>query len=239
VRFVLVHGAMHGGWCWRYVVEELAAFGVSAIAPDLPGHGTRIAEVASLDGYRDALVEVIRPDDVLVGHSLGGTFMTLAADVVPEKIRHLIYIASPVPEQGRSLVDVMPFVGSVEQFQISEHDYSLADAAAARSVFYNDCTDELVDWAFSQIQPQALGPLLSPIQFTRFWDTAIPRDYILCLDDRTGVLTCVESYLKRLNLSSGYPVWTSHFPLLSRPRELARLMCSIAQVPLTPAAQGC
>jgi pimeloyl-ACP methyl ester carboxylesterase len=56
---------MHGGRCWKYVLEELAALGVSAIAPDLRGHGERANEPATLDGYRDALLDVLEPDGVL------------------------------------------------------------------------------------------------------------------------------------------------------------------------------
>ena len=61
MRFVLTYGRMHGGWCWKYGLEELAALGVSAIAPDLPGHGERANEPATVDGYRDALLDVLEP----------------------------------------------------------------------------------------------------------------------------------------------------------------------------------
>lgn len=192
MRFVLTHGAMHGGWCWKYVLHELAALGVSAIAPDLPGHGERAKEPATLDGYRKALLDILEPDDVLVGHSLGGSFICLAADAAPDKVRRLIYIAALLPEEGRSLAEVMPFVGDVNEFELTADSYRLKDAAAARAVFYNDCTPEQVNWAFSQIRPQALQPLATPIRLARFWDLDIPRDYILCLNDRTGLLTIAD-----------------------------------------------
>jgi pimeloyl-ACP methyl ester carboxylesterase len=38
-RFVLIHGAWHGGWCWQRVVDILIQRGHAVIAPDLPGHG--------------------------------------------------------------------------------------------------------------------------------------------------------------------------------------------------------
>ena len=41
MRFVLVHGASHGAWCWDLLVPELNRLGHEAVAPDLPGHGTR------------------------------------------------------------------------------------------------------------------------------------------------------------------------------------------------------
>ena len=40
-NFVLVHGAWHGGWCWRRVVEALAAAGHRAHAVTLTGLGER------------------------------------------------------------------------------------------------------------------------------------------------------------------------------------------------------
>ena len=228
MRFVLIHGAMHGGWCWKYVLDELAALGVSAIAPDLPGHGERANEPATLDGYRDALLEVLEPDDVLVGHSLGGSFICLAADAAPDKVRRLIYIAALVPEEDRSLAEVLPFVGDVKEFELTPDSYRLTDAGAARAVFYNDCTSEQVNWAYSQVRPQSLQPLVTPIRLARFWDLDIPRDYILCLNDRTGLLTVAEDQLSRLRPTTIHPVWASHFPLISRPKELARQLVTIA-----------
>jgi pimeloyl-ACP methyl ester carboxylesterase len=228
MRFVLTHGAMHGGWCWKYVLDELAALGVSAIAPDLPGHGERANEPATLDGYRDALLEVLEPDDVLVGHSLGGSFICLAADAAPDKVRRLIYVAALVPEEDRSLAEVLPFVGDVKEFELTPDSYRLTDAGAARAVFYNDCTSDQVNWAYSQVRPQSLQPLMTPIRLARFWDLDIPRDYILCLNDRTGLLTVAEDQLSRLRPTTIHPVWASHFPLISRPKELARQLVTIA-----------
>ena len=35
--YVLIHGAWHGGWCWKYVIPLLEKEGHRVIAPDLPG----------------------------------------------------------------------------------------------------------------------------------------------------------------------------------------------------------
>ena len=39
--FVLVHGAWHGGWCWRRLAPLLRAKGHSVFAPSLTGLGDR------------------------------------------------------------------------------------------------------------------------------------------------------------------------------------------------------
>ncbi len=36
MRYVLVHGVWHGGWCWERVARELASRGHDVAAPDLP-----------------------------------------------------------------------------------------------------------------------------------------------------------------------------------------------------------
>ena len=36
---VLVHGAVHGAWCWAALQTELDRRGVPSYAVDLPGHG--------------------------------------------------------------------------------------------------------------------------------------------------------------------------------------------------------
>ena len=36
-RFVLVHGAWHGGWCWEGVARELEAAGHEVETPTMPG----------------------------------------------------------------------------------------------------------------------------------------------------------------------------------------------------------
>ena len=39
--FVLVHGAWHGGWCWRRVADRLRGGGHTVYAPTLTGLGER------------------------------------------------------------------------------------------------------------------------------------------------------------------------------------------------------
>lgn len=39
--YVLVHGAFHGGWCWRRVADRLTAAGHRVYTPTLTGLGER------------------------------------------------------------------------------------------------------------------------------------------------------------------------------------------------------
>src|SRR5579859_1162399 len=104
-RFVLVHGAFHGAWCWDKVIPALRALGCDATALDLPGHGQRVNEAATLESYCGAVLRHAEPGDILVGHSMGGIPITLDADAAPERIGGLIYLTALLPVQGRSSWD--------------------------------------------------------------------------------------------------------------------------------------
>src|SRR6201997_1834029 len=105
MRFVLIHGGFHGAWCWERTIPELARLGHAAIAIDLPGHGLRRDERSTNADRRDAILAVLQPGDVLVGHSGGGYDITLAADGAPEKVAHLVYLAAGLPLEGRSVLE--------------------------------------------------------------------------------------------------------------------------------------
>jgi pimeloyl-ACP methyl ester carboxylesterase len=109
--FVLVHGAWHGGWCWRHVAPLLRARGHEVHAPDLPGHGADPAPTATqtLDDYAErigATVADCRGEVVLVGHSLGGLVISAVAEARPERLHRLVYLTAFLPRDGDSLVKI-------------------------------------------------------------------------------------------------------------------------------------
>src|SRR6516164_1837156 len=100
MRFVFVHGGFHAAWCWERTIAELRALGHEGIAVDLPGHGARVDEESTLTNRRDAIVSVLQPGDVLVGHSGGGFDITVAADAAPHLVSHMVYLAAGLPLEG-------------------------------------------------------------------------------------------------------------------------------------------
>ncbi|HAD87565.1 MAG TPA: alpha/beta hydrolase, partial [Rhodospirillaceae bacterium] len=74
-RFVLIHGAYHGAWCWERLIPLLTARGGEVAAPDLPGHGVDTTPSAdlSLALYAEHVAAVVRAQGgpvTLVGHSM-------------------------------------------------------------------------------------------------------------------------------------------------------------------------
>jgi pimeloyl-ACP methyl ester carboxylesterase len=108
--FVLIHGAWHGGWCWRFVRPLLSAHQV--FTPSLTGLGERshlARPEINLDTHIADVVSLLEMEDlrdvVLVGHSYGGMVITGAADRAAPRIRRLVYLDAFVPENGKCLLD--------------------------------------------------------------------------------------------------------------------------------------
>lgn len=88
-----------------------SALGYDTLAIDLPGHGESVGEKATIDSWRHAVTDVVAEGDVLVGHSMGGYVISLAADEVPEKVNHLIYLGPSTPVEGKAIVECTPMDG--------------------------------------------------------------------------------------------------------------------------------
>jgi pimeloyl-ACP methyl ester carboxylesterase len=113
--FVLVHGAMHGGWCWRDVQRRLGRRGHDVHRPSLTGQGDRRAgltpEVGVTTHIRD-LEELLWFEDLsevhLVLHSYAGILAGPLAERAEERLASVVYLGAFITAPGQSLLDVEP-----------------------------------------------------------------------------------------------------------------------------------
>lgn len=96
VPVVLVHGLRTSRTMWRAQVEALQAYGVEALAVDLPGHGERRGERFTLDGAVQAVadgVDAAGGRALVVGLSLGGYVGITHAARRPDQVAGLVAAA--------------------------------------------------------------------------------------------------------------------------------------------------
>src|SRR3546814_2677116 len=97
--FVLVHGAFHGGWCWKPIADQLRSAGHDVYTPTQTGLGERkhlMSADISMETFVLDVLNVILSEDltdvILVGHSYGGRSISGVVDRAPERIHRLVYI---------------------------------------------------------------------------------------------------------------------------------------------------
>jgi pimeloyl-ACP methyl ester carboxylesterase len=103
----------------RLVLESrgraVAYGGPSRVHPDADRLGRALApdfEDVTLDIFVQDLVNVFEWEDlndvILVAHSFGGIACTGAADRIPKRIRHIVYLDSLILQPGQSAFDAIP-----------------------------------------------------------------------------------------------------------------------------------
>lgn len=101
VAVVLVHGALTDGSSWRGVYDVLIKDGyrVSIVQPPLTGLDEDVAATKRVLDRQDGPI-------VLVGHSYGGSIITVAG--TDPKVKALVYVAALQPDVGETSAEVAP-----------------------------------------------------------------------------------------------------------------------------------
>ncbi len=226
--FGLVHGAWHGSWCWDRLGPELEARGHRVIAVDLPASDP----TAGLGRYADLVIESLGDADdvVLVGHSLGGASIPIAAAKRP--VRHLVFVCALLPEPGKSVTDrysaedvfAPGFAGNTVTMDGGTSMWN--DPVSAARCFYHDCSEDDAAWAVARLRPQAAAPRTEPWPLDAV--PPIERTSIVCRDERCLRPEWSRRMSRELLGVDAVELDGGHSPFLSRPAELAEVLCSVA-----------
>ncbi len=235
-KYILIHGAWHGAWCWDKIVALLKSKGYDVEAVDLPGSGqdkTPISQV-TLEAYTNKVCKVLdaQPEPViLVGHSLGGITITQAAEYTPHKIKTLVYLTAFILRNGESRISVrnqdLESLAAHNIVYSKDQTYSIFKQEAAKEVFYDDCLDEDIARAKSLLCPQALAPLRTPLHITEENFGQVPRVYIECLNDKAISPSMQKKMYTATPCRKVLSLNTSHSPFMSAPKALTAHLVSI------------
>jgi pimeloyl-ACP methyl ester carboxylesterase len=182
-KYVLVHGAWHGSWCWGRVRRLLAGEGHEVFTPTLTGVGershllsrevgldTHIADVGNL-----MIWENLR-DVVLVGHSYGGFVIRHVADQMPDRIRSLVYLDAFVPENGKAVFDYLADNGERARKLSAVHGDGWRVPPTPAPFFAVNAEDAL--WVDSQCTMHPLSSFEAPAQIIGRCDDIANIGYI-------------------------------------------------------------
>jgi pimeloyl-ACP methyl ester carboxylesterase len=226
---ILVPGFWLGAWAWDEVAAVLRADGHDVTALTLPGLESVDADrsTITLSDHVDAIVDALRAADgpvVLAVHSASGFSGYAASDRVPDRIAAMVY------------VDTAPGKGALDpHFDGVEKPLVWTDVAAEENL---DGLTEAQKETFRQRAVPVPGHVLrEAIELTNDARRDIPSTVIA-----TGFTSeAYRSYAKdhpEWAFLAGLPelrnvTWvdlpTSHWPMWSRPAELAAIIGEVAK----------
>jgi pimeloyl-ACP methyl ester carboxylesterase len=234
--FVLVHGAWHGGWCWRRVIPHLRAAGHEAYPVTLTGVGERAhllsADIRLSTHIRDvvALIDNEELDNVvLVGHSYGGVVITGVADWLLQrdrpKLERLIYLDAITPYPGESWSSQHPKETVEARVKAAAQAGNVSIAPPDAAVYGLDSADR--DWVNRRQTPHPFGVYQDPLNFDATRVASVPRTFIDCI---APALPTIAVMRRRVRTAPGWKVTelkTGHDAMLSMPEELARVLLDL------------
>ncbi len=226
MEILLIPGFWLDASSWAAVAPRLAEAGHAVRALTLPGLEARAADRSRIGAHEhvDAIVAAIdaaRARVVLVGHSGGGPLAYAAASRRPERVARIVYVDSGPLESGRAINPALPAKGSDVPLPAWDEfdEASLRDLDAARRERFR-----------ARAVPEPARVTRDPLEIGDDRVRLVPATVIAC--ETSG------EELRRL-IASGHPYTaelaraadceivdlpTGHWPQLTRPDDLARLL---------------
>jgi pimeloyl-ACP methyl ester carboxylesterase len=232
---ILIAGHWLGAWAWDEVLEHLPTDHSRAIAMTLPGLDGADPQraVRTLDDQAAAVLDLMTQLGVsedqpatLVAHSGANAPVSLVLDRHPELVRRVVWVDSGPMADGSAFAPEFP--EDVEEFPLPSLDV-LAQQASLEGL-----GAEVLERFQARAVPEP-GPVLrQPVELTNEARRKVPNTLVCCsipsaqvLElSRAGHLMFAEvaniEHLDVVDLPTG------HWPMWSRPRDLAQVIQSAA-----------
>ncbi len=234
--YVLVHGGLHGSWCWQRVVGPLRDAGHSVDAVDLPGRGGTDG-AADVEAYVDvvaAAVDRAESPVILVGHSLGGVTVSRFVESTPDAVARLVLVNALLVEDGEAALPKLQSAGEECVFLrpgalVFSEDGSTVSVAPSFVVdgFYNRCSTADAEWASAQLCAEVVAPLMVPLHLTPAGFGSVPKVYLGSRGDRV----LPWKFQVEMSEAAGAQLIEldgDHSPFLSVPDDLVAHLLSMA-----------
>jgi pimeloyl-ACP methyl ester carboxylesterase len=180
--FVLVHGAWHGGWCWRRVADILEKHGHKVYAQSLTGNGDRahlLTKDVVLDTHIADIVNLVTWEDLrdicLVAHSYGGWPASGALEHIHDRVGSIVWLDAFKPEDGQKGTDFASEFSRKALVEAVAKGEPGRKGPPAKTFSVNE---KDFAWIDSKLTPQPNGVATQPIRLTGKRETIARKTYI-------------------------------------------------------------
>jgi pimeloyl-ACP methyl ester carboxylesterase len=230
--FVLVHGAWHGGWCWRRVADLLTKAGHRVLAPTLTGLGershlagagvdlsTHIADVANVLAWEQL------DNVVLAGHSYGGFVVSGVAERMQRAIASMVFVDAFVPENGDRMVASASPAARDRIEEVVRKGEALVPPIPAAAFQVNE-TDRA--WVDALCVPQPVATFLEKITLTGARERIARKLYVRATGYASPSFDAARAKVRALPSWSVLELACGHDIMVDMPEQLAQILLDSA-----------
>lgn len=229
---ILIPGHWLGAWAWDEVVEHLTAAGRRAVPMTLPGldetddaraRRTLDDQAAAIELTMDAAGASAERPVVIVAHSGANAPVSLVLDRRPESVGRVVWVDSGPVAPGSALAP-----GAEDELPLPSFDV-LAQQASLEGL-----SDQVLERFRARAVPEP-GPVLrQPVELTDDARLRVPTTLVCCSMPGAQVMELARAghpvfvEVARLEHVDTVDLPTGHWPMWSRPGDLARLIATAA-----------
>jgi pimeloyl-ACP methyl ester carboxylesterase len=231
--FVLVHGAWHGGWCWRRVADILEKHGHKVYAQSLTGNGDRsqlLSKGVILDTHIADVVNLVMWEDLkevcLVAHSYGGWPSSGALERIHDRVASIVWLDAFKPEDGQKGTDF------ASEFSRKALEEAIAKGEPGRKpppAKTFSLSEKDYAWIESKLTPQPNGVATQPIRLTGKRETIAKKTYIrasrypqAAFDEALAECKADKTWQTFVNETTGHDV------MIDQPEWLADVLLKVS-----------
>jgi pimeloyl-ACP methyl ester carboxylesterase len=221
-NIVLVHGTHEDGSAWRgvYNILKKDGFHVSVVQQPLTGLSDDVAATQRVIDQQDGAV-------ILVGHSYGGTVITVAG--ADPKVRALVYVAAMQPDVGEStnqLVASMPGQVPGSDMRVTKDAFIFIDPDKFAADVGTDLPPAEAEYMANSQMPVAAASFGVPVTVAAWHDK--PSYGIVATEDRVLNPRLARWMYKRSGAKIT-EIKANHLVNVSQPRAVARVIETAAR----------
>ncbi len=216
-NIVLVHGANTDGAGWRGVYDILTSDGyrVSVVQQPLTGLAADVMAAKRVIDQQDGPV-------ILVGHSYGGTIITVAG--ADPKVRALVYVAALQPDVGETsnqLAASMPGATPSSDLKVTSDGFIFVDPAKFVVDVAADLPSAKAKYMAIAQMPVAAAAFDAPVTVAAWHDK--PSYGIVAMTDR-ALNPQLARWMYKRSGAQATEIKGSHLVYISQPRAVARVI---------------
>lgn len=229
---VLIHGGMHGAWCWDPVLPLL---GHKACAVDLPGRARRpsVLRALTLADFADSVVSDVNAAGldrvVVVGHSMAGLTLPGVIARLGERVARVVLVSCIVRPPQVAAIDLFP--QPLRAYLRRRFRRAINDAAdpgltiprpLAKLLFYSDLSATAARPCLDQLCPDAPGVFFEPATLPPA-PPGLPVTWVRLARDKAVTPRMQDRAIARLR-ADVRAIDSGHSPMINHPAELAAIL---------------
>lgn len=225
---VLIPGHWLGAWAWDDVLEHLETDHTHAVAMTLPGLDGDDADraVKTVDDQAAAIMDVIAEQGdrplILVAHSGANAPVSLVLDRHPELVARVVWVDSGPVADGTAFASEFP--AELEDLPLPSFD-DLGQQASLEGL-----SAETLERFRAKAVPEPAPVLRQSVELTNEARHRVPTTLVCCSISGEQVMALAKaghpmfSEVANLERVDVIDLPTGHWPMWSRPRDLAEII---------------